>query len=246
MLNKLNFRNEIIAVWKSLGQTPLQAINCLRKPESIYANLKIGYAGRLDPLAEGVLLLMVGEANKNRNQYLGLGKKYEAEVLFGVSTDSHDILGKIENVLDLLPKVGSLKEVLSNFEGDFIQDYPAFSSPLLAGHKNFSKQVRINKIECLAVRKITGFQLEKEVIYLINKVKGNFRQSEILAGWKKYFFLRQRQIFIIVKIRVDCSAGVYIRLLAHNWGKEASCPACLFKLKRLSVGNYGFKDCLEL
>ncbi len=243
---KSKLKDKIIAVWKPIGLTPLQAINRLREKELEYGSIKIGYAGRLDPLAEGVLPLMVGKANKNRSQYLNWAKQYEVQIVFGVSTDSHDILGRIQNISDLLPQIDVLKNVLTKFEGNFIQAYPVFSSPILAGRKSFSKQVRIDKIKLLTIEKITGRRLEQEIVSMIGEVKGNFRQSLILADWGKYFSYRQSQVFIIAKVKVDCSAGVYIRLLAHNCGLRIGCPACLLKLRRLSVGNYGLNNCLGL
>jgi len=53
------------------------------------------YAGRLDPLAEGLLLVLTGEECKNKEKYLGLDKEYEVDVLFGFATDTYDILGKV-------------------------------------------------------------------------------------------------------------------------------------------------------
>jgi tRNA pseudouridine55 synthase len=243
-LSPLN--QEVVAVWKPTGLTPLQAIDSLRKEKPEYANQKIGYAGRLDPLAEGVLLLMIGGANKRRLEYLNLKKTYNAKVLFGVATDSHDVLGKVENISNRVLDTNSLKRGLVNFEGSFIQAYPAFSSPRLAGHKNFSKRVHIDRIELLKTEKMFGYNLKKKITSLIDKVEGNFRQTEILADWQKYFINRQKQIFTIATIRVDCSAGVYIRLLAHSWGLEVGTLACLLGLSRSAVGDYSLKDCVKL
>ncbi|HVF69593.1 MAG TPA: hypothetical protein VNA13_03435 [Xanthomonadales bacterium] len=85
----------ILNIYKPLGLTPVQLINKLRKERSELNNLKIGFAGRLDPLAHGVILMMIGEETKNRDKYLGLDKEYEFEVLFGVTTDTYDALGLI-------------------------------------------------------------------------------------------------------------------------------------------------------
>src|SRR4051812_2270372 len=93
--------NRVINVYKPIGFTPLQVIEKLREKFPEYKNVKIGYAGRLDPLAHGVLLLMIGDATKEREKYLGLDKSYEFEAVLGVSTDSYDVLGLVNNNLTM-------------------------------------------------------------------------------------------------------------------------------------------------
>ena len=85
-------------IHKAVGQTPLEAIEQLRIQTPELYQVKLSYAGRLDPLAEGVLLVLVGEANKERDAYLGLDKVYEFEMVLGVRTDSYDLLGLVEKV----------------------------------------------------------------------------------------------------------------------------------------------------
>lgn len=89
--------NKVLNVYKPIGTTPLQLIHKLKEENPEFKVIKIGYAGRLDPMAHGVLLLMAGDVAKDRDKYLGLDKEYVFEVLFGVSTDSYDILGLILN-----------------------------------------------------------------------------------------------------------------------------------------------------
>ena len=73
----------IINIYKKAGETPLEAINRLRSRRPEYQDVKITYAGRLDPLAEGVLILLAGDAVYEKEKYLKLDKEYEAEILFG-------------------------------------------------------------------------------------------------------------------------------------------------------------------
>ncbi len=239
-------KDKIVAVWKPVGQTPLQTINCLRKLKPEYADLKIGYAGRLDPLAEGVLLLMIGETNKNRFHYLSLDKEYEAEVLFGISTDSHDILGLIENfsIVNLDKQVLALS--LSSLVGKFNQSYPLFSSPIIAGRQKFSKEVEIYRLDLIDDYLISNQQLLVNIENSINQVKGNFRQTEIIDCWRQHLLLQEKGLtYRVVKIKIKCSSGVYIRLLAHKWGLKVGSGACLFNLKRLKVGQFGRKVCFK-
>ena len=83
----------ILNIYKKTGETPLETINRLRADKPEYQNAKITYAGRLDPLAKGALILLAGDAVYEKEKYLKLDKEYEAEILFGFETDTYDILG---------------------------------------------------------------------------------------------------------------------------------------------------------
>ena len=85
----------IITLHKEQGETPLECIERWRAEHKEYLGIALSYLGRLDPMAEGVLLVAVGEENKNREAYLGLDKEYEFEVLFGFETDTYDLLGVV-------------------------------------------------------------------------------------------------------------------------------------------------------
>src|SRR5690349_10661953 len=83
-------------VYKPVGLTPLEMINKLQSQTPELVGKKICYAGRLDPLAHGVLLLLSGEETKQREKYLSLPKTYEFEVVFGMQTDTYDVLGYLK------------------------------------------------------------------------------------------------------------------------------------------------------
>jgi tRNA pseudouridine(55) synthase len=87
--------DKLINYYKKIGQTPLDCIKEIRRKNNKLENMPITYAGRLDPLAEGVLLLLVGDECQNKDEYLKLPKEYELTVLFGFSTDTYDLLGKV-------------------------------------------------------------------------------------------------------------------------------------------------------
>lgn len=89
--------SKIYNIYKPIGQTPLEALEKFRAKKKLPKELKITYAGRLDPMAEGVLLLLTGDKVHEKEKYLNLDKTYRAQILFGVSTDTFDVLGKITN-----------------------------------------------------------------------------------------------------------------------------------------------------
>ena len=78
---------------KSLGETPLLAIQNYQRSDSALMHMPLTYAGRLDPMASGKLLVLIGEECKKREKYDGLDKEYIFEILLGFSTDTGDVLG---------------------------------------------------------------------------------------------------------------------------------------------------------
>ena len=136
-----NILKKIILINKKEGETPLEALEKFRSKNKKYTDLKMTYAGRLDPLVSGLLLILAGEETKQKEKYLGLSKEYKFSVLFGFATDTYDILGKVakraEGVMrqDLTTKEleKKIKHNLKFFTGKFQQKYPMYSSKTVAG-----------------------------------------------------------------------------------------------------------------
>jgi len=136
-------------LYKQLGETPLAAITRLRQEKPELEGEKLSYAGRLDPMAEGLLLILVGDENKNREAYLGLDKEYEAKFIFGLETDTHDVLGLVKMEKELAdsersivsrelaeggePSEDDVQRAIGNLKGKWIMTYPWFSSKTVDG-----------------------------------------------------------------------------------------------------------------
>jgi len=129
-----SLHSKALNLYKKLGETPRERLERLRIEKPQYAGEVLSYAGRLDPMAEGVLIALVGAENHKRDQYLELSKEYVLDVLFGFSTDSYDVLGKILGDGDpsvVTPR--SIKRALNEFRGQFSQEYPPYSSKTVEG-----------------------------------------------------------------------------------------------------------------
>lgn len=85
---------DILLLNKKEGETLLEALENFRAKNKKYKDVKMTYAGRLDPLVPGLLLVLTEGATKQKEKYLGLSKEYKFSVLFGFATDTHDILAK--------------------------------------------------------------------------------------------------------------------------------------------------------
>ena len=252
---------KVVSVWKPQGWTPLKAVKEFKNKNPDYVNEKISYAGRLDPMAEGVLLLLVGEENKKRKEYEGLQKSYESEIVLGVSTDSFDALGIIYSVtLDKMSSREQIGECLKGFIGKQDQSYPPYSSRTVDGKsliwwtKNNrlseiempKKEIEISSISLESTELIDASDLLKDVNSRIERVEGNFRQEEILKAWGEFEKKYKNEKFIKIKIKVSCSSGTYIRRLASNIGEDLGGGAFALSIIRTSVGKYFKKDCLTI
>lgn len=255
--------NQILNIYKPVGLTPLQLIQELRKKRTEYKDAKIGFAGRLDPLAHGVMLLMIGEETKNRNKYLNLDKEYEFEVLFGVSTDTYDVLGILENK-NLKDVPQDLKEKIIKFIksrlGKQKQTYPPYSSKEVNGKPLYQyaregklseikipeKEIEIYSFDLLNITEVPIEKIKEKIFENINSVDGDFRQQEIIEKWKKFFNLNKNKSFTIAKFKINCSSGTYVRSLANELGKELGSSAIALSILRTKVGNFLLTDSIRL
>lgn len=248
----INKYMNILKLYKNRGETPLECLERFKAENPKYKNEKMTYAGRLDPLAEGLLLVLTGEECKNKEKYLGLNKEYEVDILFGFATDTHDILGIITEKKEY-KKIDQIDEkFLKQFTGVFSQKYPAFSSKTINGESMFNlakngelkdedipeKEVEIKSIKLLKQYSISKEDLETYIKKSINLVNGDFRQEEIYKEWQLAMDDSKEDEFSAITIRVSCTSGTYMRTLANNIGKKVGVPALALNIKRTKIKGY--------
>lgn len=254
---------EIISVYKPIGITPYQLIQDLRKQDSRFKDLKIGYAGRLDPLAHGVMLLTLGEGNKNRDKYLNLNKSYDFTVLFGVETDSYDYLGFL-NSSAILPLPENLEEKIKYFIknnlGKFTQPYPPFSSKPVNGIPLYklaksgkidlntipTKDVEIFNLKLKLIETKSTADIKKEIISNLKKIKGHFRQTKTIQKLQELFKKHPDHSFTLAHFSIDCSSGTYVRSLAQRMGQDLKCNAIAYEIYRTKVGNFNITNAMKI
>lgn len=270
----------VIPVYKSLGSTPYQAVLEFKKQHPGYQNEKISYAGRLDPMAEGLLLLLVGLENTKRKDYEKLPKTYEFSVLLGVTTDSYDILGipKVQSRLDRdqktqnssaseiqiikhpdLSDTQSIQSVLNSFLGKRLQVYPPYSSKAVNGKPLYwwarqnrleeieipGKEIEIYSLKLLSEGVIMMQDLRHKIQEHIRKVKGDFRQEEILKAWENFFSLIKSTSLPVINCITSCSSGTYVRGIAHEIGQKLDCEAIALSIKRTNVGGFNIYSIIK-
>lgn len=251
--------NEIVAINKPSGLTPLQAINIFKTKFPAYKDEKISYAGRLDPMASGLLILLVGDKNKNRNEFESLEKTYEFELLLGITTDTYDVLGLITAISPLQPNtLKQCMQLLPSFIGSHEQAYPPFSSMTVSGKPLYywaregklhdikipTKIITICSLVALSESSLPAKNLIDQTIRRIFKIEGDFRQAEIIHSWKN--ITTTSQSFPRISCRATVTSGTYIRSLAHEIGQKLNCGAIALSITRTQVGKWCLNDAIKL
>jgi tRNA pseudouridine(55) synthase len=249
---------------KSVGQTPLERLELFRNEEQLPQDTPLAYAGRLDPMASGKLLVLIGDECKKLKEYTGLDKEYEVEVLLGVSTDTGDLLGFIheENNKDKEIRPSELEQGLKELVGRHKWEYPIFSSKTVKGKPLFQwfYEGQINEIEVpktdtdiysaelQSVRTVTAEELHRYITDSIAKITpvveeskklgSDFRRVPILARWDQFFADKTHKQCMLAKIRVVCGSGSYMRTFAEKLGEKLDTPACAYSIHRTRIGTY--------
>ena len=239
----------IISKYKPIGFTPLQLINLVRKEYNL-PNEKISYVGRLDPMAHGLMVLLVGEDRKKQEIHQKYDKVYQFQILFGIKTDTYDILGKIINNEISNPNISSIQEICHQLIGKLIQPFPPYSAimvnkkPLWSWAKEGKldqitipkKEINIYNLEILESSTLTWIQVQEIVKDRISKLdsKYDFRQDDILLDWHKLIAGN----YLVVTCQAKVSSGTYIRSLANLIGEKLNTSAIAFDILRKQVGDY--------
>lgn len=194
----------ILIVDKPKGKTSFDLIRRLRK---ILQVKKIGHAGTLDPMATGVMIILVGKPfTRLSDHFLHHDKEYDAEITLGQATDSYDAEGKITDTSPIIPTLQEVEEALLQFQGTQLQTPPMFSAKKVNGKKLYELARKGETIE----RKPAEVTIKIEFI---------------------------SYTYPILKIRVSCSKGTYIRSLAHDLGLTLKSFGTLTALKRVRSGK---------
>ncbi len=257
----MNDKETLLIAYKPLGWTPLAVIQAVKAKNPAWQHVPIGFAGRLDPMAEGLLLLLIGDANKKRKDYERLSKTYVCDVLFGITTDTYDLLGKVTSITENTDKNDLLQRIatyISHFRGKREQAYPPYSSPRIQGkslfywaRNNRLSEITIPKkeIEVYGIMQKNSSVISAKKVVAIAKgkialVQGDFRQEESIQLWEQVGTSHQKTSFLVVQFLIDCSSGTYIRSLAYELGQEIGCGALVYSLKRTRIGDFTKADVL--
>jgi tRNA pseudouridine(55) synthase len=241
----------IFTIYKYSGETLSSLLERFRLEQNLDSKLPVTYAGRLDPMAEGLVLLLTGEKCKEKDSFLGLDKTYVFEILFGVSTDTFDMLGIIDETKEITVTEQEVLKSLEKIKNKISFAYPPFSSKPFEGKPLFihakegtlPKELpeikgEIKEISLKNLRTESFKDVIERSIEIIKNVQGDFRQEEILEGWRKFLDENENKECFIAKCEATVSSGIYIRSIAVEVGKILDAPSLAYSIKRTSVGKY--------
>lgn len=252
-----------IVLDKAIGETPLQALQVWKREHPSYQEIPASYAGRLDPMASGKLLVLLGDECKKQHLYTGLDKEYEVSILLDLSTDTGDVLGLPSYHTQVTqPSLSAIKEALTRELGTRSHKYPAYSSKTVGGIPLFLHALRgtLGEIEIpthsetiLRIELLSTNTLSAEMVYgyitqalrvvpkddAPSKKEGaDFRQDEIREAWQLLFARIPERTFTSIKIRVACGTGTYMRSLAERVGRSLGTEAVAISIHRTKIGKH--------
>jgi tRNA pseudouridine55 synthase len=182
---------------------------------------RVGHTGTLDPAATGVLALVLGRATRLAQFLSGSSKSYEAVVRFGFATDTGDAQGRVVDRVGSgpMPSRDAIDAALCEFRGTFLQQPPAFSAKKIGGKRSHKlARARQTAVPALpAPARVTVHRLDIVTCDADS-----------------------------VKLTLDCSAGFYVRSLAHDLGERLGVGAHLAGLRRTRVGDFSVAGALAL
>ena len=203
-----------LVINKPKGKTSHDVVDAVRH---LAGFRQIGHLGTLDPLATGVLVLLLGRATRLVQFYVGRRKRYKAGFRFGFATDAYDSDGEAQGP-DAPPVLDAalLEKFASERIGRFEQMPPPFSAKKVKGRPAYEMARKKQPVELKAV--------EVELF--------EFKLTEIEGS--------------IARFVIECSSGTYIRALAHEMGQKVGSGAHLAEIERTAVGEFSLEQAIPL
>ena len=214
MFEQQNNLSGLLLVNKPSGITSFKVVSIIRKKLNVK---KVGHCGTLDPLAKGLMIVLVGKATKRQDKFMKQDKVYYAKIKLGIKTDTGDLEGKIISQSDFSNiTLEQIKTVCNSFVGEIEQEPPMYSALKVNGKKLYE----------LARKGIT-IERKKRKIKIYNIDFLSFNGNEI-------------------ELKIKCSSGTYIRVLAQDIGSKLKTDATLSFLRREQIGSYTLNQSVPL
>ncbi len=241
--------NLIMFYIKEAGNTMIQTMDKFKKEYNI--NNKVCYCGRLDPMARGLVLLLVGDECKKMDDYLSTIKEYEFEILFGLSTDTDDVLGIFENINEYNEndvnyyyeqikdyiKIGSFEQKFHNYSSKRVNGIPLWqhhNSNNNTSINNITHMVNIYNIEYKDIKKYNFNEWRDNIIETINKIdkKNDFRQDIIINNYNN---INNFNYVYSLPIKITVSSGFYVRQLVADIKNSLNITVLTFDINRTKI-----------
>ncbi len=253
--------NQIIPIWQPQG---FSTHKITKRVSELYEQ-RATHTGTLDPMAEGVIVALLGEARFKKQELSAWKKTYEFEIVFGLRTDSFDAMGLLKeekNVTTSLAQLKSkLEETLPTFIGEYEQEVPIYSAIRYKGKhlfeharlENFTgilprKKGHIYDLALIGVSETLKRDVVSNIIKRLENIVGDFRQGPIISQWKEYLkkLSGESEKVIVAKIKVETTRGIYVRSLSQDITDKIGEVGFVYFLVRTKNGDYEKSDCRTL
>jgi len=205
----------VVNLDKPVGPTSHDMVALMRR---LTGDRRIGHAGTLDPLASGVLPILVGAATRFSQELTGGRKRYTATIRLGATSATDDGEGPITVVGHAIPDDAAIEAALTGFVGTFDQLPPAFSARKLGG-RTAHRAARTGRALALAPRTVTVESIEVEDISRTNEA-------------------------VDVTVDLRCGPGTYVRSIARDLGERLGCGGYLAALRRTEAAGLRVEDAI--
>ena len=206
--------NGVLLIDKPAGLTSHDVVGRVRR---LFGTRRVGHTGTLDPMATGVLVLLIGRAAKAAEYLTVHDKCYEAVLELGKITDTEDTTGEILSTCADIPAEGAVREAAARYLGRYMQTPPMYSALKVGGQKLLD----------LARR---GIEVAREA----RPVTIHALDVQATEDKTRYNLI------------VHCSSGTYIRTLCADIGRDLGCGGVMAALRRTKTGNFSLSDCRTL
>ena len=215
---------------KPAGPTSHDVVARMRR---VLREKRIGHTGTLDPMATGILLLVLGKATRLATFLSASDKSYDAVVRFGFATDTADAQGRPIGPASgsAIPSRDAIDAALDLFRGTFMQQPPAFSAKKIDGQRSYALAIA----RARAVDAAAEPPAPSDRPALPAPARVTTHRLEIVSIGAD-----------TVRLRVDCSAGFYVRSLAHDLGERLGIGAHLAALRRTRAGDFTIDRAVDL
>ena len=213
----------ILNLYKPKGISSFNFINRVKKIKEFK---KVGHAGTLDPLAEGVLVVLTNEDTKRQDEFMKQDKIYVAEILLGAYSESFDL--EKELTYDLIPpyiESDHLLQVLTDLIGTLSLPAPIYSAKRVAGKRLYKLAKKGQIVDELPTVTSSIYDLKLLQVSHLD-VNGKF--------------------YPLIKIEAACSSGTYIRSIANFVGEKLGTKGVLYSLVRTKVGAFLIEDSIKI
>lgn len=244
-----------LSVWQPVGYST----HVISKQLSQKYKVITAHTGTLDPMAEGVIIVLFGSERYKKFDFAKWKKTYEFEIVFGIETDTYDGLGLITRAEKSPQKISDseIKKVLESFEGKYTQQVPPYAAITIKGkplhwyaRNNKLSEIKIPQrkgevfdIRLISLKSVSGETIVNNIINRINLIPGDFRQKEIIGRWENLLETNSgNKNCQIAKIETAVSKGLYVRSLTQDICKKLKTTGFTYKIVRTQNGKYTRKN----